>query len=207
MMYSVKLIDYATPSFVSADKTYYGSKEEIMEVLEEIKENRPDLFRAAEEFFTGRGEGIVQVYYGAPEPFIKPVTVIGETVVTKEPFAWAHKNVWYCFYHMRADSMVCHVYYIKNEEGQIHRIIRPVFVNLRYKNSPFPDEKFTEYSQFWGHPGIIAADASEEQKCIVRNTLMCSDKMFEEIEEAQQDMKNPVKIDYSPFFDDIFGDG
>ena len=40
MFYSIELIDYATPSFISATKQYFGTEENILSVLEVNKQER-----------------------------------------------------------------------------------------------------------------------------------------------------------------------
>lgn len=204
-MYSIELIDYSTPSFVSATQKYYGTKEDILKVLEINKEDRSDLLKAAEEFFSGQGEGIARVYYGAPGPFVKPVKLLGETTIRRDKFAWAHKNTWGCFYHMRADGMVCKVYYLETADRKIVRVLRPTFENLMCFG--FVGDHNIAEEECWGHPGIITSNNLDEAHQFTSCNLMVSDKQFDTVEQAMIDKENPLRVNYTGFFNDVFGDG
>lgn len=206
--YSVELIDYSTPGFVSATVTYYGTKEDIMQVLDRIEEERPDLKRAAEEYFSGQGEGIVRVELGAPEPLIRPMKFLGETTGEYAPFSQTYWNTWNCDYHLVADNVSYRLVYLENSEGEIVRCVKARFAKLCIRDDDRGDRDMTKY-RFWGHPGMI--QGSQENKTgdtwQVYNTLMFCDKRFDSLVEAKADMKHPAEINYKRFFADIFGDG
>ena len=213
--YSVELIDYSTPGYVSATVTYYGTQEEIMQVLDRIEEERPDLKRAAEEYFSGQGEGIVQVYYGVPEQLIRPMKFLGETTGKDAPFSQTYWNTWECDYYMVADNVSYRMVYLENSEGEIVRCIKARFAKLCTRDDNIGDRDVTRY-RFWGHPGIMRSSKDDEpvlKQLVfedvpeVFNTLMFSDKRFDSVIEAKADMEHPAEIDYKRFFADIFGDG
>lgn len=206
--YSVELIDYSTPGFVSVTVTYYGTQKEIMQVLDRIEEKRPDLKAATEEFFSGQGNGIVQVYYGAPEPLIRPMKFLGETNGENAPFSKTYWNTWKYDYHLVADNVSYRLVYLENSEGKIVRCVKARFSKLCTHDDIVGDRDVTKY-RFWGHPGIIRGGKGDETGDArqVYNTLMFSDKCFDSLAEAKADMEHPAEVDYERFFADIFGDG
>ncbi len=213
--YSIELIDYSVPGFVSATVTYYGTQEEIMQVLDRIEAERPDLKRAAEEYFSGQGDGIVQVYYGEPELLIRPMRFLGETTGEDVPFSQIYWNTWECDYHMVADNVSYRLVYLENPEGKIVRCVKARFAKLCTHDDIVGDRDVTR-RRFIGHPGIIR-NSKEDDSTLkkpalegvpqVFNTLMFSDKRFDSLDEAKLDMAHPAEIDFKRFFADIFGDG
>lgn len=208
MLYQITLIDYATPNFVSATKTYYGDKDAIFHVLNHLRANRPDMLEAANEFFEGRGPGIVQVYYSAPEAFIIPVKVIGENEKHFDNFSSDHLNVWDCIYKMAADHAACRCVYIEDSLGKLYRCLSAEFTNLSIDGT----YGLIQREHFWGHPGIITnkctgQTGADDKNLITINTLMCPDREFNNLKQLRKDMDNPQKLNFSPIFDDIFGNG
>jgi len=218
-LYSVELIDYATPSFYSGTKTYYGDKESILRVLNHPEMNRPDMVEASKAFFEGRGDGIVRVFFGAPEPFIKPIKIIAEVEKEIDNFHFDHLNVWDCTYRMLADHVSFTCVYLEDSNGSLRRCIRADFTNLSL------DDNKTRYlvreGKNWGHPGlgIIAekqpvskgimrySDLAKGEQLVTTTTLLTADRIFENMDQLMQDTKNPQNLDFSPIFDDVFGDG
>ena len=219
-MFSVELIDYATPSYASFTKTYYGDKESILKVLNHPRTERPDMVEAANQFFNGTGEGKVQVYFGAPEPFIKQVRVIGTVEKQLDNVSFDHNNVWNCIYKMRAEHVSCRYVYIEDSDNKLYRCLGCDFTNLTSgdETESIPQELVRE-GKCWGHPGIIIEKAtvdkditninqlSEGEKVVIGNSLMCREMIFNTMEELQKDMQDPCDLNFSGIFDDIFGDG
>lgn len=209
LYYSVELMDYSTPGFVSGSLSYYGTQEEILSVLSCIEENEPERKESAMEFFNAQGDGMGKVFpYWESEPLFKPMCLLEEKAGMEEPFSQVFVNTWYCNYYMTADHVAYRILYLGGPDGTVYRCIRAQFRNLFSRVSSFEDDSVRDVTttRYWGHPGILC-NGQEDTATTVSNVLMFCDKKFKSAAEAKIDMESPSHIDYSGFFADIFGDG
>ena len=110
------------------------------------------------------------------------------------PFRWDHINVWDCVYHIRADRCAAKLAYIKTS-GRYCRCVLADFWNPTYEGRPFN-------GMFWGQPAMLAYGSGH-----LYNRLMYLENQFQSEAEMLADIENPEAIDFSGFFDDVFGDG
>lgn len=209
LYYSVELMDYSMPGFVSGSLTYYGTQEEILSVLSCIEEQEPELKAAAMEFFNAQGDGMGKVFpYCESKQLFKPMRLLEEKSGMEEPFSQIFVNTWDCNYYLTADSVTCQMLYLSDPDGTVYRCIRAKFRNLYSHSNGFDDDNARDVTttRYWGHPGILI-NGQEDTATTVSNVLMFYDKNFKSAAKAKIDMENPSHIDYSGFFADIFGDG
>ena len=187
-LYEVRLIDYGTPSFVSATREYLGDIESIKKVINCLSDNNRDRLMSALNDYLQGGKGEVSVLYEKSEPLLKSAIIKKVVKRNIKKFKYTFMNVWNCPYYMLADNLEETVYYVKIG-NKYYRYISCVFTNLGYKNSLIDDIKnnnnFTEEEKkellskmskidyvhdmvidFWGHPGIISCNGN-----ITKNNL------------------------------------
>ncbi len=97
--YQLRLDDCATPSFVSFDKPYYGTLDEIrgfiaaLEQDEACRESDAAPIAAFHAYESGDHEA---KHYAAYQelPLLIPVSVLERKTVTLREYAWTHMNIW-----------------------------------------------------------------------------------------------------------------
>ena len=228
-MYSVKLVDFATPSFFSATKDYYGDKDNILKVVNHEYLDREDLAAAAKEFFFGEGLGIVRVHFGEPEQFVQPITIHGERDYEIDALNFDHHNVWDCIYKIKVDHVSYKLVYIEDASGRLLRCVKASFLNLGYEDLDFGGIPLFRLSSLcgWGNIALFSEEAvlfprgdgstdldyltrdqlREGEKIVLTNLLMSRDLFFETMEEMTEDMNKPREVNWSVVFDDLLGDG
>lgn len=227
-IYCVHLHDYATPSFYSGDKRYFGTKEDIIKVLKDYRLPKDRTMRKAgnlddphynEEiilgYFDGKNNGYGTVFGEEERPIIYEVEVVGKLdTIHIDNFKYNHLNIWDHTYIMEANHVDLEIIYIRNtapynEKAEFIRIIRANFRDLTYNvddidfmGNPYKPHKVNSYTG-WGHPGIMV-DRSENE---VASQVYMIDKLLESEEHLKKDMESPSDFDYSEIFNDVFGDG
>lgn len=225
MLHTVRLMDYGTPSFVSATASYIGNIESIKRVINKLNDYNKDRLNSALQDYLDGGNGDVSVMYEKAESFVTPIKVKKRVDSVIENFEYTFMNVWDCPYYMVADKLEQTIYYVKIGK-KYYRYISCKFTNLAYKNDDMindieEDNSLTDEQKkeriailkkirfihemstgFWGHPGIIECVGN-----ITKNNLYFWDKRFDSYQEVLADYNNPEGINYQNFFFDIFGDG
>lgn len=211
--YSVTLEDYATVSFASGTKDYFGTLPEIEKFMNALKADSADdeslarTIGAFEEFKNGNAKAVHYAAYNETQ-LITPATVIDSVSYTLPTIEWEHFNIYGFPYKMRCSAAeITHVWL--ESDGEFFRAMKAKFTDLEYDvrlsdDDPERWEKIRNRN-IWGYPHII-----EYKKSCVYNTLAITEKRFETEEELKSDInkfqKDP-KPDFSAFCDDIFGDG
>lgn len=207
-LYSLRVNDYSSPGFVSCDICYYGTEQEIMNLLRN-GEKRADMIKAAEEYFSGRGPGEASVLGEQPQPIIKPVKIIGEAEYQKSSFNYKFFNIWNCLTDLSIEHLEAAIIYIEDSDKKIKRCIRAVIRNATYI-SEYSGEKCLVGDSclgFWGYPGFIVEEKDSTSNHILRNSLYYVDTIFKNKLRAKKDMKHPHKPYLRQFFFGIYGDG
>ena len=95
--YALTLDDYATVSFCSFSKFYYGTLDDIipfMEIMEKENE-KPDMIAAFKDFILGNKEVTHAVAYNQ-QKLLTPVVFHQGVKQTYTDRSWTHKNIYGC---------------------------------------------------------------------------------------------------------------
>ena len=102
--YRIRLTDYARPGFSSGWKDYYGTQEEIEELIIAIRNNKSigndvdGLYAVLTEFKSGNKNCEHPVEYGSSR-FLTPVRLIGKSEHYEKSYKWKHVNIWHYPYY------------------------------------------------------------------------------------------------------------
>lgn len=181
-LFKILLDDYSVPSFITSTKNYYGTMDDIN-----------DLMRFLEENNFSQQNNLINIF---------PVKILHEEKQQLEEFEWEHMNIWNCPYNMRLKNAKLQHLWIK-DGTRYYRVFKAEINGLCYK---VIDDKWIELKgDFWGFPGMIISEGD-----ITYNRLFCIEKSFDSIEELQKDYKDFLchpDVIFDKFCDDIFGDG
>ena len=206
--YRIRLTDYARPGFSSGWKDYYGTQEEIEELIIAIRNNKSigndvdGLYAVLTEFKSGSKNCEHPVEYGSSR-FLTPVRLIGKSEHYEKSYKWKHVNIWHYPYYMRAKVAMFRQIIIKDGKDYI-RAIKPEFEFLEYAL----DEAF-RYSDkvgvmFWGFPEMIRYNDDTKT---TSSRLYVFEKRYTDKLSACADLNMKDKIELQSFCDEIFGDG
>lgn len=203
--YSITLEQFAAPAFYSGYLHYAGTLPMISSFVDSLKslatpgsyeQGVVDAFGA---YLEGAKEAKVRVAY-AEEQLIHKLDTVGIEDLQIEPFYYRHLNIWNFPYYIRADRAQVFLAYLRKEDAYL-RYVKLELTNPLY--SAEPELPFKELGHtVWGHPGVLVY-----KNKILSNRIMFCDKKFEDAEEARRDMEHPSEVNFSGFFNDIFGDG
>lgn len=204
--YKITLTDCAIPSFCSGGKDYYGTIEEVEDLITAIKNNNSiesdiDGLQAA-EYKSGNIECEHAVAYSKAK-FLTPVKLIAENELIVDKHKWKHINIWHCPYYMNAGISHFKQVVLQDDENYI-RVIKPEFDELRYAIEEQSESQDKIGGMFWGFPEMIKYD-SRTKKTLSR--LYLYEERYSDKATACRDLDNTEKIDLRSFCDDIFGDG
>ena len=144
--------------------------------------------------------------------------IYASSLVFEDEMEYDHLNVWDWSYDMHADSFECEVLWVKysscqgrkDENGEYKwdehyvRFIRPVFVNLTYKDY-LGDNKDPLNFGTWGIDGMFVRCSDDDSRSGM--SLFVVDRFFDSEKELKRDIDFPLPLDFSSVFDEIFGDG
>ena len=200
--YAFFLDDYATVSFVSGGKAYFGTMDDFARLL---KDKRNEKFLAPfKAFQEGNRTVECDVAYGKYR-FAYPVKVLD--IRTEEVGAekYEHTNIYGFPYFVLYDKKVETRYLIKCK-GMYHVAYRLRLENMRCEDSL---SKLGEWQlrSFWGFPSMIQNISTNPKKTIHENVLLELTQAYATEEEAWQVFATQRSLNYEEFFNDIFGDG
>ena len=200
----ITLWDYASPSFCSFTKEYAGNLQMLdryfaVRAMEHPDSEETQYFASAfARLRQGEAGIIVNVAY-QDVPFGKPAELIAVKKTDMLRFEYRHMNVWDCPYWIHAERCEARLAYIRADDMYL-RCVLAEFTSPMY--STVPDERIPLGRMIMGQPSLIALEADR-----LYNRLMIVESRFDSEKELNSDMKTPCEIDYSGFFDDVFGDG
>lgn len=200
--YALLLDDYATVSFCSFAKGYYGTIDDISEFLLGLDGNESSKV-AFEEFKKGNINAEHVVAYNNMK-FLTPVIVHSKHDYVFEDKHWTHNNIYGCPYEMHAERIEAQQVII-HHENKFLRCIKATFYNLSYEDL-IQDDKLVLVKKFWGHPNIYKTDFSNEGKSVIKSRFFVVEESYESYKEAI-DSLNIEKITFKSLMDDVFGDG
>lgn len=206
--YKLVLDDYATPSFISWYKDFFGTLDEISELMEALKadsrtrESHQQTIDAFESFLNGNTEAEHMVAYNRHR-LLTPVEIIKSSDTFLQPVIWDHSNVWKCIYRMKTDAVNVQRAIFK-ADGSYVIGIRTQFRNLYFQSPDLdPPDKWDRLDGgFWGFPKLFDISGG-----ILRYRLYTAMNRYPDLCSAEDDFADADRIDFKRIIDDVFGDG
>lgn len=205
--YRITLQDYAKPAFVTVEKDYYGSLQQIrafvdaLEQDERTQESKAALIQAFHDFEGGNVDATHPVCFQETR-LLTPVKCIGTKKFSLGPRRWEHLNIWGFPNPLRYESVDVTFYWF-SEKGAYCRCMIAQFQNLEMES--FAGSWRTLADVTWGHPHIV-----ELEGICTFNRLAVIESRFEKHVDLLKDYKHfqlPSEVDFTEFCNDIFGDG
>ncbi len=205
--YRLTLDDYSAASFTSFSKDYYGTLEQITELIEALRDNkdRQDTYQALKEPFDKFMSGDKYVMHNVAYRdvrFLSPVKVLGMANSKLTNATWEHINTWGYPYNFKCDYAKCEHIWISGF-GKYCRVVKVHFTNLQMENT------LGEYRKagcmLWGFPGQITGENGN-----LHNRLLVEEKVFKNRMEALEDylaFQENKNTNFKEFVNDIVGDG
>jgi len=204
--YILRLWDYATPSFVSFDKVYVGTENEIRAAIASMKEYEETpsaTVEAVEKYLSGDKTATHNIAY-QEIPALEPCKFICSSVLTIGKKQWEHTNTWGCPYIMRCDSAEVKQIIVKYQR-KYYRCHRTTFHNLRYESVM---GRWSLMGDFYLGPCYLFDVSRRKGKPRTMNNLLyVVEEIYDTLEEAEDKILSEEHLDFKTFLDDIFGDG
>lgn len=200
--YAFFLDDYATVSFVSGGKVYFGTMDDFARLL---KDKRNEKFiEPYEKFKKGNRTVECAVAYGKHR-FAYPVHLLDTTTETVGAERYEHTNIYGFPYYILYDKKVETRYLIKYK-NMYHVAYRLQLENMRCEDTM---SKLGEWKirSFWGFPSMIQNISNNPKKSIHENVLLELTEAYPTEEEARAVFSIQRSLNYEEFYNDIFGDG
>ena len=203
--YRLTLDDYATPSFVSFTKDYFGTLSDIESFICALKDDKhaqtyKQLSSALDAYKNGENNVAHTVAYNEV-PFLVPVNLLEAVSYTMQSTEWEHLNVWKCLYKMRFQSAEIQQFWFESDDKYV-RAMKAKITDLKYEEY---NGNWIDIGKPWGFPHII-----EEESTCTYNRIASADKGFDNKTEAEIDYEHFLSVldtDFTEFCNDIFGDG
>lgn len=202
--YEFCLDDYAAPSCTSGYKLYYGTKDDLTLLLNNLEKVRQiseiDVFK---EFLNGN-DNVENIAGFSKVRFANSVSVLAEKEISAKETFYDYTNPYDCHYLLRFDEMRCQRILIKSEKGYAvaHKTI---LTNPKYKDDLYPDGWAT-IGMLWGFPAMIKMEG-DVNHYTAENLLYIMERTFKNEKEAREYFDSTKEIDFQMFFEDVFGDG
>ena len=202
-LFCIMVPDYAVPSFVTAEKPCYGTREDICGFMPTDSENKQWLEELNEAF--GLSLRSITEPDGAEQPQAVELLYSEEAVLTD--CQWEHLNVWGFISLMKCSRAVTRHFWIRDGEKYL-RCVKARLYGLMYGDDLGIGEPWLEMGEhIWGYHRLIEYRA--EEKMFI-NTLAETEKYFDTLEEAQADHErflNAPDPVFTEFCKDILADG
>lgn len=203
--YEITLAQFAAPAFCSRHIHYAGTLPMISEFVDSLKKlatpgsYEQGVVDAFNTYLSGVKDAKAVIAY-VEEQLIHELHTIGVRELQIEPFSHQHINIWGYPYYIQASRARIFLAYLCQCD-MYSRYVKLELTTPLYRSEP--ELPFKELGRtVWGHPGILVY-----RNKILSNRIMFCDKKFGDVEQARCDMEHPSEIDFSGFFNDIFGDG
>ena len=180
-IYGAELLDCAVPAFVTFEKPYFGSLEDIADFRSALREAKVTGLKEM-TFFTTR-------LYGAKHS-------------EQGKGTYEHINIHGFPYYIWWDHLESVHVWLRYRE-KYWRCLRARITNMRYCIDPEEEKAESSGEQIWGHPNIV-----EYRKPYHFNRMYVIEKRFDSEKELLEDMEQfHGEVELQGFLDDIFGDG
>lgn len=206
--YSIEFDDYSTSGFASLAKQFFGTIDEISELIgllvadPELCGRFSDTAEALDSFLKGVVDAQHTVCY-EKRRLLTPVDLIYKRDADLDSREWEHLNVWGSPYKMKADRIKASQAVFKT--GDQYRVgIKCTFENLCYLGISLDgrDAWIKLNDSLWGFPNIF-----EVGERFHRYRLYTLKDGFSSLEEAVSVVDNEAELEFERILDDVFGDG
>lgn len=198
--YAFILPDYATVSFVSSSKLYFGTLDDFQKLL--ASEDNKSYKESFERLKGGEKNIYIDVLYWK-ERFGEQAQILEEKSFELSEGIYNHINIYSFPYDVAYNKLILTKYLI--------RFKRSYYIAYRVKIYSPRIEKDEMYlsGRFWGFPEMIKVIKQSENKndFMLENTLLEISKCYKQKEKAFEAFYDDSEIDLRSFFNDIFGDG
>lgn len=203
--YQITLEHCGCPAYWSFSKQYAGTMEMLKAFIDELgqdakpgsyKQGITDAFRRYQE---GYHDATAFIAHSELQ-LIHPLTAYAVTSVHEAPFFYEHTNVWGFPYFITGKQMDAEFVYLRRG-NELRRFVKATIESPMYGTEE-DDCTSPLDGGFWGHPCVLKFHDGW-----LGNQIMFCDQIFGSKEEMQQDISTPAAIDFTGFFEDVFGDG
>ena len=201
-LFCIIVPDFAAPSFITADKPCYGTREDIRAFVLANSEEQKELEELNREYGLSL-RGITEPD-GAEQSRAAELLYSEEAMLTDRQ--WEHLNVWGFTYLMKCRQAVTRHFWIRDGEKYL-RCVKARLYGLMDSDGSERDRWTDMGERIWGYPHLIEYRADEN---MFVNTLAETEKYFDTLEEAQADHERFVNAPdpiFTEFCKDIFADG
>ena len=204
--YVLNLWDYGTPAFVSFDKMYIGTEAEIRTALQAMKEaekGSDETVAAIERYLAGDKTATHNIAYNEI-PVLEPCTRIASSTLSLGEYSWEQINVWGFPYVMKCDSAEVKQLIVKYKR-KYYRCVRAWFKNLCYESV---SGKWNLMGDFYLGPAYLfdVVDKPGEGRTM-SNLLYVVEKVYDKLDDADDEILSAEHLNFKGFCDDIFADG
>ena len=180
-VFSVELLDYATPGFCTNWKPYFGTIEDIAafrNALHRDKKHKPEEMR------------------------FSPVKVYGVKQKVRDAGMYEHTNIWGYPYFVWWDRLESVHLWIGSKDNFL-RCVRARMKNLKYDTDEDAAMIRSPGEQIWGYPHVL-----EYRHPFHFNRMYVIEKRFDSEKEMINDLESyDGGIELSGWLDELFGDG
>lgn len=204
--FALRLYDPATPSFCTFDKTYIGTREDILKVVKNLEKtaSSSNTVAAIKDYFNGNTEAMHNVAYQETK-VLTPISIIAEQEMLLKKHKWTHTNVWGFPYYMKCDVTKVHQI-VFEQDAAVYRYVKAWFDNLSYKGD-IGDWTYLKEG-FWGNAEILdVTTKAGTEDFTFNNMLYVRAGKYENSEDAIKDIKKKSKLEFKSICDEIFADG
>ncbi|MGN0509533.1 MAG: hypothetical protein ACI4GX_09860 [Ruminococcus sp.] len=203
--YEFCLEDYSAPSCTSGSKKYYGTKDDVKKLMDNIQEEaNVREYKVFKEFCDGNSQ-VMNIAGFNEVRFAKRVKLISEKKIDlDERETYTYTNPYGFKYIISMRFTVNRVLLLKSGDKYViayYALIR----DPKYK-SKSPKDDWSTIDMFWGFPSMIKSTGHKDDYYL-ENMLYMPEKVFDNITDAEQYFMGMQKVDYQMFFEDVFGDG
>lgn len=199
--YGICLDDYAIPSICSGSKMFYGTIDQIEDMISALSDDFEEMIAAFGEFKQGNYDITYTVAYNK-QKLMQPVELIAYERLNCPSTQWDHRNAWDCIYSMRFESTQAEqilIFY----NGKYVRAIKPTFTNLQYRVKASPERiGWKEIGSFWGFPNMLSWKGDQ-----IMCALFVAEQTYDDLEPAMADMGDVTRLNFTQAINEIFADG
>ncbi len=203
--YAIYFDDPGTPAFVSFDKLYVGTLEEIGAVIDVLrtKEHYQDTVEAFDKYLQGNTTGTHVVSY-RKVPILTPVTLKAESEMNLCEKRWEHLNAWNCPYNMYFEKADIKQIVVEHN-GEYYRLIKASMLNFAYDNTIGQMERI--YEGYWGNGFVIKAEEHENGDVLFSTLLYENESHSMLLDEEIAKLNDESQLVFDGICDEVFGDG
>ena len=204
--YVLRLWDSATPAFVSSDKMYIGTEDDIRALLEQIKQFEKyseETLSAIARYIAGDKTTKHNIAY-RDIPVLEHCDRIASSTLSLENYSWEHTNIWGFPYFMKCDFAEVKQIIVKYKR-KYYRCIRAWFKNLCYESKSGIWILMGDF--FFGPAYLFGVKEDLVEGRTLNNRLYVVEKVYDNLDDADDEFLSIEHLDFAGICNDIFGDG